>query len=194
MESLQGALGRGVAIAARIGYKLFENTILNLLFLMDDEHLEMAIEQDVDLLGMFMIYAPRHLKAAQQLVSRIGRGYQWERKITLERGLKWVKEKSEARGRRCYDIIVNLPEGSQVPDDVFPPPDYDMKRVEWFWTNVVQILRFVFRGEVSTATKKWGIGHLKWLKQQQAQGKTELPELIEAVKEGNDAEASEAAV
>lgn len=199
MESLQHALGHSVAIAAKIGYKLFENTILHLLFLMDDEHLEMAIEKDVDLLGMFMIHAPRHLKAAQQLVSRIGRGYRWERKITKERALKWVKEKCEARGRRAYAIIVNVPKVEQVEknhqvaasdkmEEVYPPPGADMKRVEWFWTNVVQILRFIFRGEVSTATKKWGVGHLKWLNEQQAQGKTELPELIESVKEmkGNE--------
>lgn len=164
---------------------------------MDEEHLEMAIEQDVDLLPLALIYAPKEVQVARQLAGRMysGRGI-YENKITLENSLKWLKEQSERRHKGYYNVIVNLPkpepgsEGSNpaapvmkekviAEAEAYPPPGADMKRVTWFWSNVQRLTRFVFTGEVPAESKKWGVEHLRWLAQQQKGGKTELSELLE---------------
>lgn len=159
---------------------------------MDEEHLEMAIEQDVDLLPLALIYAPKEVQAARQIAGRMysGRGI-YENKITLENSLKWLKEQSERRNKGYYNIIVNLPKpepggpaGSDPApgttlEEVYPPPGADMKRVMWFWGNVQRLTRFVFTGEVPAESKRWGVNHLRWLAQQQNEGRTELGELLE---------------
>lgn len=190
LEGLQQALGHGLAVAARIGWKVFQSAVLKALFIIDEEHLETAIEQDVDLLPLFLIYAPQWVKYSRQIAGRMygGRGI-YEHKITLENSLKWLKEQCERRKRGYYDVIVNLPEpaGSETSEieesdaeDVFPPPGADMKRVMWFWNNVQRLTRFVFTGEVPKSSKKWGIAHLKWLAEQKKQGK-KISELFEEV-------------
>lgn len=163
---------------------------------MDEEHLKMAIEQDVDLLPLALIYAPKGLETARQIAGRMGGSY--EHKITLENSLKWLREQCQSRKKGYYDIIVNLPQSnpdtpnpSDVPGDrttsvgsnpipeVFPPPGADMKSVMWFWNNVQRLTRFVFHGEVPASSRKWGVEHLRWLALQQKQGRTELDELLE---------------
>lgn len=193
MESLQKALGHGFAVATRIGYHLFESAVLKVLFsLIDEEHLELAIQQNVDLLPLFMIYAPQWTKYSRDLVARMGGSY--ENKITLQNSLKWLDEQSHKKRLRYYDMIVNLPVvvGSNLPSvgvatpnakdpvvKVYPPPGADAQRVEWWWGNVQRLTKFVFRGEVPDSSKKWAIEHLKWLAQQQAQGTTSLDKLLE---------------
>lgn len=191
VESLQAALSHGLGIAARISYKIFQSVILKALFFIDEAHLEMAIEQDVDLLPLFMIYAPQWVKYSRDIAGRFGRGY--EHKITLENSLKWLKEQCERRRRGYYDIIVNTPNVSNVSNvtnvpnvpnapnvqEVFPPQGADMKRVMWFWNNVQRLTGFIFRGEVPESSRKWGVEHLKWLAKQKEQGRTQLNELLE---------------
>jgi hypothetical protein len=192
LESLQNALGHGFAVATRIGYQVFQSAVLKALFIIDEEHLEMAIQQNVDLLPLFMIYAPQWVKYSRDLVARMGGGY--ENKITLQNSLKWLDEQCQKRRRRYYDIIVNLPVvvgsnpqsvGVRTPSakdaavKVYPPPGADAQRVEWWWGNVSRLTRFVFRGEVPESSRKWAIEHLKWLAQQKAEGTTSLDKLLE---------------
>lgn len=187
MESLQDALGHGVAVAARIGYAVFKSAILKALFIVDEEHLELAIEQDVDLLPLVLIYAPKWVKMAQGLAGRSGREY--ERKVTLETSLKFLHDECARKKSRYYDIIVNVPQetegGSNPPatssgiEEVYPPPGADMKRVNWFYGNVKRLLRFIFHGEVPESSRKWGVDHLRWLAKQKQQGKTQVNELLE---------------
>ena len=151
----------------------------------------MAIDQNVDLLGVAMIYAPQWLKSSQQVARQVGRGA--DAKITRESSLKWLDEQCQARRRRYYSIIVNLPPddaGSnpaqtattqgELPKKVYPPLGADPKGVEWWWSNVERLKNFVFKGEVSDSTKHWCIEHLKWVAAQKAQGKTKLGDLLEA--------------
>jgi hypothetical protein len=205
LESLQKAFSHGLVVASRIGYQVFQTVILNALFIIDEKHLEMAIEQDVDLLPLLMIYAPQWIQPTKQLVGRMGGGY--ENRITLENSLKWLDEQCQKRHRGYYDIIVNLPktdpkvEGSnplpttttapgvtsptaatdaskKSQPKVYPPPGADAKRVEWWWGNVQRLTRFIFRGEVPTSSKKWGIEHLKWRAQQEAEGAKNVDQLL----------------
>ncbi len=111
MESVQAALGKGFVIAARLGLRVFRTAVFNALFLLSEEDLELGIEQEVDLLGLFLIYAPQHVKIARQFAGRAGRGF--EKKLTLENALRWVKEECDRKKTRHYDVIVNLPEGCQ---------------------------------------------------------------------------------
>lgn len=178
MESLQAALGKGFAVAARLGYKVFRTAVFNALFLLSEEDLELAIEEDVDLLGLFLIYGPQHVKLARQFVGRVGRGS--EKKVTLENCLRWVKEECDRKKTRHYDVIVNLPEDADPPPEgVYLPPGADMKRVEWFWGNCQRLLDYTFYGRISNVTKKWGVEHFRWLAQQQEEGKKELKDLLE---------------
>jgi len=192
LESLQNALGHGLAVAAKISYQVFQSAVLKALFILDEEHLEIAIQQDIDLLPLFMIYAPQWVKASRDLVGRMGRGV--EQKITLQNSLKWLDEQCQKRRRRYYDIIVNLPgdvgsnpipvsvmtpTAKDAPAKIYPPPGADAQRVEWWWGNVQRLMGFVFRGEVPQSSKQWGIEHLKWLKQQKEQGTTSLDKLLE---------------
>lgn len=192
MENLQKALGHGFAIASKIGYQVFQSAVLKAVFLLDEEHLEMAIMQDVDLLPLFMIYAPQWVQYSRQLVGRMGGSY--ESKITLPMSLKWMDEQCQRRHRRYYDIIVNLPKvgGSNPPPlgaytptakdavaKVYPPPGADPKRLDWWYGNVQRLTRFIFHGEVPPSSKQWGIEHLKWLAQQKAEGTTSLDKLLE---------------
>ena len=192
MESLQNALGHGFAVAAKISYQVFQSAVLKALFILDEEHLEIAIQQNIDLLPLFMIYAPQWVKASRDLVGRMGRGV--EQKITLQNSLKWLDEQCQRRHRHYYDIIVNLPgpEGSipvslrvatpnakDAPAKIYPPPGADAQRVEWWWGNVQRLMGFVFRGEVPESSKRWGVEHLKWLAQQKKQGTTSLDQLLE---------------
>lgn len=192
MENLQRALGHGFAVAAKIGYQVFQSAVLKAVFLLDEKHLEMAIEQNVDLLPLFMIYAPQWVQYSRQLVGRMGGGY--EHKITLQNSLKWLDEQCQRRRRGYYDVIVNLPKvvgsnptplGVATPNakdasaKVYPPPGADPQRLEWWWGNVQRLTAFVFRGEVPSSSKKWGVEHLKWLAMQKAQGTTELDKLLE---------------
>jgi hypothetical protein len=192
LESLQKAFGHGFAVAARISYQVFQSAVLKALFIIDEEHLEMAIEQNIDLLPLFMIYAPQWVKYSRDLVGRMGRGV--EQKITLQNSLKWLDEQCQKRRRRYYDIIVNLPgvvgsnpasvgvptlKGSSQEPKVYPPPGADTQRVEWWWGNVQRLTGFVFRGEVPDSSKRWGVEHLRWLAQQKAEGTTSLDKLLE---------------
>ena len=154
--------------------------ILKVLFIIDEEHLELAIEQDIDLLPIFLIYAPKWVQAAQSLARRQGFGY--EQKVTLESAVKFLHDECVRKRVRYYDIIVNLPEGSDPPPDVYPPPGADITRVMWFYNNVRRLLRFLFHGEVPESSRKAGIIHLKWLAEQKQKGKTQLGELLEQVK------------
>ncbi len=181
MESVQKAFSHGLAVAAKIGYDVFQNAILNALFILDEEHLELAIEQDVDLLPLFLIYAPRWVQQTRQFVGKVRSGY--EAKITLQNTLKWLKELCDKRHRRYYDIIVNLPKDQVAgsnPTPTYPPPGADEKRVLWYWNNVQRLSQFLFHGEMPESSKKWGIQHLKWLQQQKAEGKTSLDQLLES--------------
>ncbi len=179
MESIQAALGKGLGLAARVGIKVFRTAVFNILFLLSEEDLELAIKEDVDLLGLFLIYAPQHAKIAQQFVGKIGKGS--ERKITLENSLKWIKEECDRKKTRHYDVLVNLPElpeGADPPaEGVFPPPGYDKKRVKWFWGNVQRLMNFAFYGKIPPATKKWGVEHFRWLARQE-KGKSDIPGLL----------------
>lgn len=192
MENLQKAFGHGFAIASKIGYQVFQSAILKALFILDEKHLEMAIDQDVDLLPLLMIYAPQWVQYSRELVGRMGGSY--EHKITMENSLKWLDETCQKRHRRYYDIIVNLPvvvgsnpssvgvatpSGKDAPVKVYPPLGADAKRLEWWWGNVHRLTRFIFHGEVPPSSKKWGVEHLKWLAQQKAQGTTGLDQLLE---------------
>lgn len=192
MESLQKALGHGFAVAAKISYQVFQSAVLKALFIIDEEHLDMAIEQNIDLLPLFMIYAPQWVKSSRDLVGRMGRGV--ENKITLQNSLKWLDEQCQKRRRRYYDIIVNLPGGAgsnpasvgvgtpnakDAVAKVYPPPGADPLRVEWWWGNVQRLTGFVFRGEVPESSKRWGVEHLRWLAQQKAEGTTSLDKLLE---------------
>lgn len=192
MESLQKALGHGLAVAGRISWKIFQSAILKVLFLMDEEHLEMAIEQNVDMLPLALIYASKGVETARQIAGRMGGSY--EHKITLESSLKWLKEQSTGRRRGYYDVIVNLPPldpssdsnsnsgevpGSRPGPEVYPPPGADPVRVMWFWSNVQRLTRFVFHGEVPESSRKWGVDHLRWLAEQERQGRTRLDQLLE---------------
>jgi hypothetical protein len=186
MESLQGALGKGLGVAARISYKIFRSAVFSILFMLDEEDMELGIREDVDLLGLFLIYAPRHVQIARQLAGRAGRGF--ERKVTLENALRWVKEECDRRGTRHYDVLVNLPEDAEPPpEDVFPPHGYDTKRVKWFWTNVQRLLNYVLYGKVTDVTKKWSVEHLRWLKQQEEGEKTEIKQLLARGREESEA-------
>jgi len=176
MEALGAAFGKGFAVAARLGIRVFRTAVFNALFLLDEEDLALAIEEDVDLLGLFLIHASQYVNLAQQFVGKIGKGS--EKKITLENSLKWIKEECDRKGTRHYDVIVNLPEGAEPAEGVFPPPGYDKKSVEWFWKNVQRLMNYVFYGKTSKVTKEWGVEHLKWLVQQQTEGKTKIEELL----------------
>lgn len=188
MESLQNALSHGFGIAMRISYKVFQSAVLKALFIIDEDHLELAIEQDVDLLALFLIYAPQWVKYSQSIAKSMAAGV--EHKVTLPTSLKWLKQQCAPRKRRYYDIIVNLPAevaGSNptptnMDSEVFPPPGADEKRVQWYWGNVQRLTAFVFHNTVPASTKQYAIMHLKWLKQQQDQGKTKLGDLLEAAK------------
>lgn len=175
MESLQAAMGKGFGLAARVGIKVFRTAVFNILLLLSEEDLELAIKEDVDLLGLFLIYAPQHVKIARQFVGRVGKGS--ERKVTLENSLKWIKEECGRKKTRHYDVIVNLPEGAEPAEGVFPPPGYDKKRVKWFWGNVQRLMDFAFYGKIPRATKKWGVDHLRWLAQQD-KDKKDIPDLL----------------
>ena len=195
MESLQPILGKGLAIAARLGYRVFRTAIFNALFLMDEDDLEMAIEKDVDLLGMFLIYTPQQLKITRQFVGRIAKGYNLKN-ITLSNSLRWAKEESDRKKTRHYDVIVNVPKVEPVEgvdavekvdivdkgDPVYPPPGADMKRVNWFWGNVQRLLEYFINGRVSNLTKRWGVEHLKWRVQQEAAGKRDMADLLKEVR------------
>jgi len=209
LESLQHALSHGIDIAAKIGYAVFKSSVLKALFIIDEEHLELAIEQDVDLLPLFLIYAPKWVKVAQGLAGRHGRGY--ERKVTLETSLKFLHDECVRKKSRYYDIIVNVPpvEGVEKEDEVepvegveevdagdknpkveevYPPPGADMKRVNWFYGNVKRLLRFIFHGEVPKSSQKWGTEHLRWLKKQEKQGRTDKDALLVEVHKRSKAE------
>jgi len=112
LESLQAVLGKGFGIAARLGVRVFRTAVFNALFLLSEEDLELGIEQDVDLLGVFLIYAPQHVKIVRQFAGKAGRGF--EKKITVENSLRWVKEECDRKHTRHYDVIVNLPEGCEA--------------------------------------------------------------------------------
>ena len=203
MESLQNALTHGFSIAMRISYKVFQSAVLKALFIIDEDHLELAIEQDVDLLALFLIYAPQWVKYSQGIAKSMAAGV--EHKVTLPTSLKWLKQQCTPRKRRYYDIIVNLPAdvagsnpipaGSNPappnPDsEVFPPPGADEKRVQWYWGNVQRLTAFVFHNTVPEPTKRYAIMHLKWLKEQQDQGKTKLGDLLEAAKREADSKST----
>ena len=182
MESLTAALGKGFGIAATLGHRVFRTAIFNALFLFDEEDLEFGIDNDVDLLAVFLIYAPQHVKLARQLVGRVGKGF--ERKVTLANSLRWVHEECKRKGTHHYDVIVNLPEGAPPPKEgKYPPKGYDRKRVQWLWQNVKRLLKFAFYGTVPRATKQWGVDHLKWRVEMEAQGKREMGELLRGAKE-----------
>lgn len=190
MESLQAALGKGFGVAARLGTKVFRTAVFNALFLLGKEDLELAIEEDVDLLGLFLIYAPQHVKLARQLVGRVGKGF--ERKITLENSLRWVKEECDRKGTPHYDVIVNLPEDAPpAAEGVYLPPGADKKRVEWFWGNCQRLMNYAFYGKIPEATKKWGVEHLRWLAQQQKEGNTAIKDLLKKGHEESDERARE---
>lgn len=193
MEALQNALGHGFAVAGKIGYKLFLSSILKALTIFDEEHFELAIEQDIDLLPLLMIYAPQWVQTARQFVGRMGQGA--ERKITLQNSLKWFDEECQKRHWRYYDTVVNLPGdvgsnpasvGAAAPNakdavaKVYPPPGADARRVEWWWGNMQRLIGFIFRGEVPASSKHWAVEHLKWLAQQQQEGKKSLNQLLES--------------
>jgi len=76
---------------------------------LSEEDLELGIEQEVDLLGLFLIYAPQHVKIAKQFAGRAGKGF--DKKMTLENALRWVKEECDRKKTRHYDVIVNPPGG-----------------------------------------------------------------------------------
>jgi len=181
LEALGDALSRGLSIAAKISYNVFKSAVLKALFIIDEKYLVVAIEQDVDLLPLFMIYAPQWVKVAQGFASKLGRGQ--EHKITLPNALKWLREMCEQRHRGYYDLIVNLPEGVDPQPDVFPPPGADPLRVEWFWGNVERLSSFMFRGVVPESSKRWAINHLKWLKEQETKDINKL--LEQSQKESN---------
>lgn len=179
MENLQNILSHGVAVATQISYKIFSNVILRALFIIDENHLELAIEQDVDLLPLFLIYAPQYVKATRDFIGRMGRGY--ESKITLPASLKFLDCHCKRRNRRYYQLIVKAPEVLGADGEpVYPPPGYDEKRVGWFWGNVQRLVRFMFHGEVPERSKRWGVEHLKWLQKQKEEGKSKLGDLLEA--------------
>ncbi len=187
MESLQAALGKGFGLAARIGIKVFRTAVFNALFLLSEEDLELAIEEDVDLLGLFLIYAPQHVQMARQFAGRVGKGF--ERKITKENSLRWVKEECDRKGTRHYDVIVNLPEGADPPaEGRYLPKGYDKERVKWFWGNVQRLLNYVIYGKISKSTKQWGVEHLRWLAQQE-KGKNDISGLLNKGHEEADARA-----
>lgn len=183
MENIQKALGHGFAVASKIGYQVFQSVVMKAICILDEEHLEMAIDQNIDLLPLFMIYAPQWVQYSRQLVGRMGGGY--EHKITLEKSLKWLDEQCQRRHRSYYNVIVNLPKSegsnpaSEGSEKVYPPHGSDSQRVEWWWGNVQRLTRFVFHGEVPASSKQWGIEHLKWLAQQKAQGTTAIDKLLE---------------
>jgi len=184
MESLTAALGKGFGIAARLGHRVFRTAVFNALFLFNEEDLVFGIENDVDLLAVFLIYAPQHVKIARQLVGRVGKGF--ERTVTLASSLRWVHEECKRKGTRHYDVIVNLPEDAPPPPEgVYPPPGYDKKRVAWLWKNCQNLLKFAFYGEkaISKSTKKWAVDHLKWRVQQAAQGIMDPQDLVKQAKE-----------
>ena len=187
MEALGEALSRGLSIAAKISYSVFKNAVLKALFIIDEKYLVTAIEQNVDLLPLFLIYAPNWVKVAQGFASKLGRGQ--EHKITLSNALKWLKETCDQRKRGYYDLIVNLPKdpgsnpGGPANSDVFPPPGADAVRVEWFWGNVERLTNYMFRGIVPESSKQWAIAHLKWLKEQETKDINKL--LEQSSKENN---------
>ncbi len=109
MESVQAVLGKGFGIAARLGVRVFRTAVFNSLFLLSEEDLKLGIEQDVDLLGLFLIYAPQHVKIVKQFAGKAGRGF--DKKLTLENALRWVKEECDRKKTHHYDVIVNLPGG-----------------------------------------------------------------------------------
>jgi hypothetical protein len=206
VESLGKAFGHGFAVASKIGYHMFQNVILNALFIFDEEHLEMAIDQDVDFLALLMIYAPQWAKYSRELVGRFGQGY--ETKITLASSLKFLDEQCQRRHRRYYDVIVNLPKteatdppatlptvtstpDGKPPEKVYPPPRADQKRLDWWDKNMTKLTCYVFRGEVPESTRQWAIAHLKWRAQQMKEGKKDFNELM---KQGiQEAQAAQAA-
>lgn len=180
MESLTAALGKGFGIAARLGHRVFRTAVFNALFLFNEEDLVFGIDNDVDLLAVFLIYAPQHVKMARQLVGRVGKGF--EKKVTLANSLRWVHEECKRKGTRHYDVIVNLPKDAPPPvEGKYPPKGYDRKRVQWLWNNVKRLLKFAFYGTVPKATKQWGVDHLKWLAAQQQKG--DVTALINQAKE-----------
>ena len=181
MEALGDVLSRGLNIAARISYNVFKSAILKALFIIDEKYLVVAIDENVDLLPLFMIYAPQWVKVAQQFASKLGRGQ--EHKITLPNSLKWLKETCDQRRRGYYKLIVNLPEGAEAPKDIFPPPGADPVRVEWFWANVERLTNFMLKGVVPESSKQWAIAHLRWLKEQETKDINEL--LKQSQKESN---------
>ena len=187
MESVQAILGKGFGVAARLGYRVFRTAVFNALFMLSEEDLELGIEEKVDLLGLFLIYAPQHVRIVRQFVGRTGKGF--EKKITLANSLRWVKEECDRKKTHHYDVIVNLPPlepgsnpgevaGSNPAAPVYPPPGADMKRVNWFWKQCQNLMNYAFYGKVSQATKKWGVEHLKWLAARQKEGKTEMSDLL----------------
>jgi len=185
MESFQAVLGKGFGLAARLGIKVFRTAVFNALFLLSEEDLELAIEEDVDLLGLFLIYAPQHVQMARQFAGRVGKGF--ERKITKENSLRWVKEECDRKGTRHYDVIVNLPEDAPPPaEGRYLPKGYDKERVKWFWGNVQRLLNYVLYGKIPPVTKKWGVKHLKWLAQQE-KGKKDISGLLNKGHEEADA-------
>ncbi|GAI46793.1 unnamed protein product, partial [marine sediment metagenome] len=135
-------------------------------------------------LGLFLIHAPQHVQIARQFVGKIGKGS--EKKITLENSLKWIKEECDRKKTRHYDVIVNLSPDADPPEGVYPPPGYDKKSVKWFWGNCQRLMNYVFYGKTSKVTKEWGVEHLKWLVQQQKEGKTDIKELLETGHEEAD--------
>jgi len=188
LEALGEALSRGLSIAAKISYNVFKSAVLKALFIIDEKYLVVAIEQNVDLLPLFLIYAPQWVKVAQGFASKLGRGQ--EHKITLPNALKWLKETCEQRKRGYYKIIVNLSEAegsnlnpnkvdaktSPFREEVYPPAGADAVRVQWFWGNVERLTNFMFRGVVPDSSKQWAIAHLKWLKEQETKDINKLLE------------------
>lgn len=176
MESLQAAMGKGFGLAARVGIKVFRTAVFNILFLLSEEDLELAIKEDVDLLGLFLIYAPQHVQMARQFVGRVGKGF--EKKITKENSLRWVKEECDRKGTHHYDVIINLPaDVKPAAEGQHLPKGYDKERVKWFWGNVQRLLNYVLYGKIPSTTKKWGVEHLRWLTQQK-KGKSDISELL----------------
>lgn len=182
MESVTGALNKGIQVATKITYTVVKSAILKVVFFLDEEHLELAIEQDVDLLPLFLIYSPQGAKAVRQLAGRAGRGF--ARQITLPSTLKWLKEQCERRGKKYYDIIVNLPEDAEPVEpgkEVYPPIGHDVKRVAWWWGNVERLTKFFLKGVMPRSSKKWAVEHLRWLKEQEEKGKEGVNRLLKQV-------------
>lgn len=201
MESLQAALdlglGKGLAIAARLGYRVLRTAVFNMLFIFDEEDLKLAIERDVDLLAMFLIYAPKQVEIVRRFAGRVGKGF--DKKVTLPNTLRWVKEECDRKKCHHYDVIVNVPKveavekGNQVEkidpvEPVYPPPGADMKSVNWFWKNCQKLMKCILYGEISPETKRWGVEHLRWRVEQEKEVKKELKDLLQEAhkkKEGN---------